>query len=49
MGFFMDLFKKTKRKYTKRTYKEKDCIVEYHPEWLFDYKNSKYVDFVEIY
>lgn len=39
--------KRTKRKYTKRTYKEKDCEVSYHPEWLFK-MNLPYAEIVEI-
>lgn len=47
MGFFSDLTKPKKRTYTKRTYKEKDCIVEFHPEFLFDYNNIEDVEYIE--
>ena len=48
----MNLFnmRRPKRKYTKRTYKEKDCEVSYHPEILY-YANlpyAEYIDYVEI-
>lgn len=40
---------KKKRKYTKRTFKEKDCDVYYDPSWLFAmYYPGEYVDFEEI-
>lgn len=31
----LNIFRKMKRKYTKRTFKEKDCIVTYEPKFLF--------------
>lgn len=40
---------KPKRKYTKRTFKEKDCDVYYDPTWLFAMNYpGEYVDFEEI-
>lgn len=40
---------KPKRKYTKRTFKEKDCYVYYDPTWLFAMNYpGEYIDFEEI-
>lgn len=40
---------KKKRKYTKRTYKEKDCIVTYDPSFLFKPNMpGEYVNFIEL-
>ncbi len=41
---------KPKRKYTKRTYSEKDCEVSYDPTWLYkmNLPYAEYVDFVEV-
>lgn len=40
---------KPKRKYTKRTFSEKDCDVYYDPTWLFAMNYpGEYVDFEEI-
>lgn len=40
---------KPKRKYTKRTFKEKDYDVYYDPTWLFAMNYpGEYVDFEEI-
>ena len=42
---------KPKRKYTKRTYSEKDCDVWYDPTWLYkmNLPYAEYVDFIEIH
>lgn len=41
--------KKIKRKYMKRTFKEKDCIVTYDPTWLFAMNYpGEYIQFEEI-
>ena len=49
MKFIKDLFK-SKRKYTKRTYKEKDCEVSYHPEWLYltNLPYAEYINYVRV-
>lgn len=36
---------KPKRKYTKRTYSEKDCEVSYDPTWLYK-MNLPYAEYV---
>lgn len=51
-GWFTNNFskEKPKRKYTKRTYSEKDCEVSYDPTWLYkmNLPYAEYVDFVEL-
>ena len=46
---FNNVFK-TKRKYTKRTYKESDCEVSFNPEFLFamNLPYATYITYTEI-